>query len=109
MKGTLKMAQTFEDGIGILWDGKDKNQIFLAAGDGYRRVHSCPTIPYYGEEYYYISRIAPGLVNSFSAFGENTDADALLNRSRSFREKIQLQRALWLTLLAEVAERGEEF
>lgn len=113
MKGNLKMAQAFEDGIGRLWDGVE-----LQEGEG-KQVYSCICVyDWYAEEF--VDCVAPGLRGQNMAFGSPSDSDKM--RYFSFQHKkykstvplkkrmhIQMMRALWLTLLAEVAERGEEF
>lgn len=113
MKGNLKMAQAFEDAIGRLWDG----DLLDDSWEG--EVYSCVVVCLQGA-LEYIEAVEPGLCGRFSAFGIDSSYEAMrgcdlhlgtaissVNRNK--RMQIQMTRALWLTLLAEVAERGEVF
>ena len=112
MKGTLKIAQEFEDALYYLWDGGG-NRLY------HERVYSCDTVSYISHAYEYIKSVAPQIIDDPQAFGVNSDCDRMLGYSGPFykvnqlskkkRMQIQMQRALWLTMLAELAEQGEEF
>lgn len=101
MKDKLKMAQDIEDGIGQLWDGYKLDDTV------YKYIHSCPCIPY--EYRYYANKVEPGILSNFFAFGNAFNLENIHKQKRARRMAVQMQRALWLTLLAELAERGEEF
>lgn len=113
MKGNLKIAQAFEDGIGRLWDGVDLQE------DEGMEVYSCSCV-YDLYAKYFIDCVEPGLRGEYKAFGSSSYSEKMWYYSFSEMENkssvplkkrmhIQMMRALWLTLLAEVAERGEEF
>ena len=112
MKGNLKIAQEFEDAVGRLWDG-DSNFVFDSND---LSVYSCDAIGY-SDALSYVECVAPDIPGNPSAFGKYSDVGYIrgwglggYNQvSRSVRMKIQMQRALWLTMLAELAEQGEEF
>lgn len=101
MKDKLEMAQAIEDCIEKLWDGDNLSD------ELYKHVHSCPCIPYPYE--HYANKVHPGITHSLAAFGRNFNLDNIRRQNRDQRMAVQMQRALWLTLLAELAERGEEF
>lgn len=113
MKGNLKIAQAFEDGIGRLWDGVDLQE------KEDKEVYSCSCV-YEWDAEDFIDCVEPGLLGQYQAFGSSSDSEKMRYYSFSDmknkstvplkeRMKIQMNRALWLTLLAEVAEQGEEF
>lgn len=112
MKGNLRIAQAFENAIGRLWDG-DSN---FALDSNDLSVYSCDAIGY-SDALSYVECVAPDIPGNPSAFGKYSDSDYIRGWepggykqvSRSVRMKIQMQRALWLTMLAELAEQGEEF
>lgn len=111
MKGTLKIAQDFEDALSDLWDGKG-NYPFLGGW-----IYSCSTV--HSAAYKYLCKVAPEIVNDGNAFGPYSDSGHMAGYvcidykikqiSEKQRMRIQMQRALWLTMLAELAEQGEEF
>jgi len=113
MKGTLKIAQQFEDAIGNLWDGDKPNELHGRC----LSVYSCDAVGDMLRASAYIDCVAPTVSGQTAAFGKYSDSDyirgwtggGVKQVSRSIRMKIQMQRALWLTMLAELAEQGEEF
>lgn len=110
MKGNLKIAQDFEDAVGRLWDG-DNNDVVING-----LVFSCDAINK-EQAKDYLDCVAPGLSGYGYAFGKAGNIERMRyyyvnnvgQTPRAKRMKIQMMRALWLTLLAELAERGEEF
>jgi hypothetical protein len=112
MKGNLKIAKEFENAIGRLWDG-DSNFV-LDNNDPH--IYSCDAIDY-SDALDYVDCVAPDIPENRRAFGKYSEGcyirgweqGGYKQVSRSVRMKIQMQRALWLTMLAELAEQGEEF
>lgn len=112
MKGNLKIAQAFEDAIERLWDG-DSNYVL---DSNHLSVYSCDAISCEAA-LDYVECVAPNIPGNTSAFGKYSEGcyirgweqGGYKQVSRSVRMKIQMQRALWLTMLAELAEQGEEF
>lgn len=113
MKGTIKIAQQFEDAIGKLWDGDSNDDLVVKC----LAVYSCDALGGRHPAVSYLNRVAPDVSRQLAAFGKYSDSDyirgcsfcGIQQANRTLRMKIQMQRALWLTMLAELAEQGEEF
>lgn len=90
----LELAQAFEDSLSFLWDGGEQyaaqetqwscDALYSSLKPGCGRVARLP------------SKVEPGICGRRHAF------DEFMNRPRR-----QQARALWVTLLAELAERGD--
>lgn len=94
MKGSLEIAQAIEDGIGRLWDGtlegwRRQLEAYKYPCEPMHYKYSCDTMHYESDAYRYYRRY-------------------LAKHQRGLNNTTQYHRALHMTLIAHLAELGEE-